>query len=45
MSLILLITSLHNHILSFPEDQEATEKVIDWIEQYREFAFVKDNLA
>ncbi len=44
MLLILLITSLRNHILSFPEDREDAEKVIAWIEQYWELAFVKANL-
>ncbi len=45
MILEQLILSLQDHITAFPEDREATEKVIGWIEQYREFAFVKDNLA
>lgn len=44
MTLTQLIASLRDHILSFPEDQNATEQVIDWIEKYGEFAFVKDNL-
>lgn len=44
MILEQLILSLQDHITAFPEDREATEKVIGWIEQYREFAFVKDNL-
>lgn len=44
MTLAQLILSLQEHILSFPQDQEATEQVIAWIEKYREFAFVKDNL-
>lgn len=44
MTLEQLITSLQDHIISTPEDREATEKTIAWIEKYREFAFVKDNL-
>ncbi len=45
MQIPRIITLLEDHIFSFPEDREATEKVIDWIEQYQEFAFMKDNLA
>ena len=44
MILEQLILSLQDHITAFPEDREATEKVIGWIEQYQEFAFVKENL-
>ncbi len=44
MQIPRLITLLQDHITAFPEDREATEKVIAWIEKYREFAFVKDNL-
>ena len=44
MELATLITSLQNHTLSFPEDREATEQTIAWIEKYKEFAFVKANL-
>lgn len=45
MQIPRIITSLHDHILSFPEDKEATQKVINWIEKYQDFGFVKDNLA
>ncbi len=44
MTLEQLIILLKDYFLSSPEDREATMKIIEWIEQYREFAFVKDNL-
>lgn len=45
MKLSPLIFSLREHIIRTPEDREATEKTITWIEQYREFAFVKGNVS
>ena len=45
MTLEVLIEELKHHTVTYPSDTEACTQVIDWIEKYREFAFVKDNLA
>lgn len=45
MTLGLLITLLEEHTQNFPLEKESSEKIISWIQQYQEFAFVKDNLA
>lgn len=44
MSFQNLVTSLQNHSISFPEDTVASHAITSWIEQYKEFAFVKENL-
>lgn len=45
MTLEVLIEELKHHTVTYSSDNEACTQVIDWIEKYREFAFVKDNLA
>ncbi|GAB0175007.1 MAG: NUDIX hydrolase [Candidatus Altimarinota bacterium] len=44
MTLDQLILSLREHTHAFPEDGDATAKVIVWIEKYRELAFTRENL-
>lgn len=39
-----LISSLHQHGEKFPSEQDFCIQIIDWIQRYEEFAFVKDNL-
>ena len=44
MTIESLITSLESHADSFPEEKIACERTILWINEHREFAFVKPNL-
>jgi 8-oxo-dGTP pyrophosphatase MutT (NUDIX family) len=43
MSIPSLISSLEQHAQDFPIEKIYTEKTIDWINEYGEFAFVKNN--
>lgn len=43
MSIPSLISSLQKHAQDFPLEKSYTDQTIDWIRQYGEFAFVKDN--
>ena len=39
-----LITSLQRHASRFPDEKVSCDATTTWIQKYREFAFVKDNL-
>lgn len=45
MTLDQLISELQSHAQKYPDEWDAIQAIIDWIEKYREFAFVKENLA
>ncbi len=45
MTIDQLIHSLQLHAERYPFEADSAEQIIAWMEQYWEFAFVKDNLA
>ncbi len=45
MTIDTLIHALIVHIEQYPTEADSAERIIAWIEQFQEFAFVKDNLA
>jgi hypothetical protein len=45
MSILSLISSLEQHIQDYPLEKSYSEKTIDWINEYGEFAFVKSNIT
>lgn len=44
MTLSDLIASLRKHGEQFPLEKDFATRIMEWIEKYQEFAFVKDNL-
>jgi 8-oxo-dGTP pyrophosphatase MutT (NUDIX family) len=44
MSIPSLIASLEQHIQDFPFEKSYTDQTIDWINEYGDFAFVKNNM-
>ena len=45
MTIDQLIQSILLHAERFPSEADSAKRIIEWIEQYQEFAFMKDNLA